>query len=80
MKSFQQSHERRTGRWGRVYPWERWFAKDHFTLTRGKDFRGRTYAMGGQVRNWVAKHLPSVRVSVRIAKDGESLQVKVFRH
>lgn len=61
------------------YPWSVWFENQRFTLVRGVDYSCHTYAMAQQVRNAARPKRCNVRVSIKIAADGESLTVVVSR-
>jgi hypothetical protein len=61
-------------KFGRRYPWKKWFAKRRFTLIRGIDFAGRVDTMAVQVRNSAVRL--RYHASVRIL-DGGVLLVSV---
>lgn len=46
------------------HPWDKWFKRKRFTLTRGKDFSGMPHAMSVQVRNAAQKRGYSVSVKI----------------
>jgi N-dimethylarginine dimethylaminohydrolase len=51
----------------RQYPWERWFKKERFRISRHRDFHCMTHSMGIQVRTAAKKY--GVQVSVYITED-----------
>ncbi len=55
------------------YPWDKWFKRSKFQLTRHKDFEGMTHAMSIQVRNAAAKR--GLLVQVDILENGLNVLV-----
>lgn len=49
------------------HPWDKWFKRKRFTLTRGKEFSGMPHAMAAQARAAAAKR--KLSISVRIQED-----------
>lgn len=58
-------------RFGRRYPWDRWFARRTFTLVRGRHYDCLPHGMAQMVRNAAAGPKYRLRVSVRITDDGD---------
>lgn len=58
-------------KYGRRYPWNRWFMRGRFCLRRGIDYEHHTHTMAQMIRNVASKR--GLRVSIRIAPDGQSL-------
>ncbi len=56
------------------YPWDKWFAKRKFTITRGKEFTCMPHSMSVQVRTAAAKR--GISVSVEIDEDVLSVAKK----
>ena len=63
--------------YGRKYPWDRWFTKQWFRVTRGKDYEGRTDSFIQQVRNAAKARNLSVRISVLRGPTAEEITVTV---
>lgn len=63
-------------KYGRRYPWLRWFGQLHFTLKKGRDYDCRTDTMANMVRQAAARH--GYKVSILIADDGRSMWVAVL--
>jgi hypothetical protein len=55
------------------YPWDKWFAKSKFVLTKGVDFNCMAHSMIVQLRNVAA----SRGVSVSVRSEGNILSVTV---
>jgi hypothetical protein len=62
-------------KYGRRYPWDRWFARGRFTIMQGHDFNGRLDTMAVQVR--AAALARGLRVQVIIDEADASLAVAV---
>lgn len=62
-------------KFGRRYPWKRWFRHKTFSLRRGEHYDGRTYIMAQMVRNAATRH--GLRVRVVISDDEDTLTVTV---
>lgn len=58
-----------------TYPWDKWFSRNKFTITRGKDFHG-TQVHSMQRTIWKAAERHGVKVKIRI--DGSTMQVHVL--
>lgn len=58
-----------------IYPWEDWFSRDVFDLTRGIDYLHRTDTMAQMVRR--AARRVNKSVSIDVAANGRSLTVRV---
>lgn len=56
------------------YNWDKWFSRNSFTLTRGKDFECQPHGMAQQIRNAAAPR--GLTVSIKHL-DGGKLKVKV---
>lgn len=60
-----------------TYPWDRWFAKSKFTLTKEVDFFCMTHSMIVQVRNAAASYGKSVSIKVHDEAGVTKLAVEV---
>lgn len=60
--------EERAGprKYGRRYPWDRWFARRRTTLVRGRDYDVLDHVMAAMVRQAARYAKYSVRVSIQI--------------
>lgn len=65
---------RRRGR-PRIYDWDRWFARDRFVLTAGKEYRVSQSSMVSQIRDAAG----AAGVSVHIEDKGDRIEVRVNR-
>lgn len=63
--------------YGRKYPWDRWFGKRWFRVSRGKDYEGRTDTFIQQVRNAARSRNLNVRISVLRSPTAEEITVTV---
>lgn len=66
-------------RFGRRYPWDRWLARDTFTLHQGVDYDCRSYAMALMVHQRVAQRKLG-RAEVLVAPDERSVTVTIHRN
>lgn len=62
-------------KYGRRYPWVKWFSKRSFRLLAGRDYDCRTYTMAQMVRNTASRL--RYKVSVTVYPDESGLSVKV---
>ena len=60
-------------RFGRRYPWAKWFASGCFVLRRGIDFDCMPHGMAQMIRNVAS--MRGLRVSVRIEEDAIHVRV-----
>lgn len=51
----------------KVYPWDKWFARERLRLKRGKDFECAPYAMAQMIRNNARAR--EIRVTVSVLED-----------
>lgn len=65
---------KKTVRWNRKYPWERWFARRSFRVAKGVDYECRTYAMANSIRNNASQR--GLKVSLRVIGE-EAIVVQV---
>jgi hypothetical protein len=64
-------------KWGRRYPWERWFAQQRFAIARGTDYAGRTDTMIQQIRNKAGRFGIGIRIDV--TDDNNAIVVTIIR-
>lgn len=64
-------------KYGRRYPWAKWFARGSFVLRAGRDFNGRAYTMAQQVRTAAGSPRFRLSVSIVISDDSGSIAVVV---
>jgi len=57
------------------YPWDKWFAKNSFRVTRGKHYHCQPHSMAVQVRTAAGKR--SLSVSVSISED--TITTRIYR-
>lgn len=67
--------ERPVRKFGRRYPWDRWFRRPKFTLYRGLDYSCRTDSMALMAR--FAGWDRGKRCTIKIHEDGAALTVTV---
>ena len=62
-------------KYGQRYPWEDWFSKGSFSLTKGRDYECQTHGMAGMIRNAANRFGKSVQVKI---VDNNRIEVKVM--
>lgn len=65
-------------KFGRRYPWSKWFTLKKFTLVRGKDYDCQSYVMAQMARNVARLKTYNVNLDIKLPDDGESLTIKVL--
>lgn len=50
------------------HPWDKWFSRNRFTLKKGRDYEGKSHAMGVQVRRKADQKNLSVSIFVEETK------------
>ena len=63
--------------YGRKYPWDRWFGKQWFRVTRGRDYECTTTSFVQQIRNAAGLRNLSVRISLLCGPKKEEVVVTV---
>jgi hypothetical protein len=67
LKSLPPTPVTTTKKHGVRYPWNRWFGKRTFTLTRGVDYLVETHGMRGMLYRHAANR--GIRIRLRVAND-----------
>ena len=56
----------------RIYPWEKWFKKKKFVLTKGFQYQCKTHGMAQQIRIQAGKR--GLRVHIQIGETASGLE------
>lgn len=78
MSARKSKKPRRTRNRAPVYPWKEWFARPEFTLYKGKHFKGATYGMAQQLRNWAGRLGKRIHIRILDAEDTIVVQVEGY--
>ena len=62
-------------RFGRRYPWEKWFAKGRVKIKLGVHYLGATHGMAQMARNAASRH--GLKLHVEIGRDGKYIIIEV---
>ena len=73
-----ENRTKETKKFGRRYPWAKWFRRKQFVLRRGIDYDCRTAAMAQLVYQASVTVRHNVLVEVVRAEDEQSLAVRVL--
>lgn len=76
MDTTRKRNRRRPGppkKYGRRYPWDKWFGQEKFRLVLGKHYHHRTHSMAQMVRNVACAR--KIQVTITIAPDYQSITV-----
>lgn len=63
-----------------IYPWEDWFSRRRFVVTRGKDFTCRSDTMIQYIRNMAGPRFFAMSIALLPAEDGSRITVYVLGH